>query len=819
MTRVAYAQNTEGKLTIKTPNDEPADLKARMAVTKADTDKVRLLIKLASISWAKDPNSNPNELDSCIQFAYRAFTLSKRLNYNYGYTEAGLVLCRAYLERDDTKAATELLNQATGEQRARLLLVFGNHYSDRLNPADSNKVRLVKRYLTSALNVAQTARSERWISESLLALGRFEYVRGNVENGKKYFSGMIKYSAEKHNPAGEAAGWWEMAILPDERKYYLQGQEYYQHAIDIYLSLGDKAKAADVMSDMAFNAFWYKDLNIAETLFLKQISLIKAAGKNKFYIAYLQLADLYRLSGDLNKALSTTLMALKNIEKLNHKRYLENVYVSLGEIYQELDEVNESCRYYLLSLQQPKIRGYNDDYYKVLRFLAKGYIKLGKPKQALTFSLQYLKRNPPNRFNTKQIAADVLGLCYQALNKPKVAEQYFQQSIKFDDEFWANQSTMTSVVVNIAGPQAYADIAEFYASQRKFDRSKFYVTKGLSFNKLTPVLEMNLQHLNFRADSALGNYKAAIGSYARANHLRDSINRDKQLTHLNFLKVQFETAQKEKNIALLEKEAAVRKKQLQQSALVRIVTIAGLAALIVIVAILYRLNKFKTKKNNQLQQQQNVINTKNASLEQLITEKELLLKEVHHRVKNNLQTVTSLLANQLNATRNKQVVMALQESLHRVEAMAMIHQKLYSTSQYTMVTMTSYINELVAYLVDSYNPGPRIKIVRQLDEISLELALAVPIGLIINEALSNSLKYAFPNNKQGTITLRFENSDEQNILLNIADDGIGFCQTDTDDKTGNFGLRLIAGLAKEIRGQFCLNTNAGTCINIVFPQR
>jgi two-component sensor histidine kinase len=174
-----------------------------------------------------------------------------------------------------------------------------------------------------------------------------------------------------------------------------------------------------------------------------------------------------------------------------------------------------------------------------------------------------------------------------------------------------------------------------------------------------------------------------------------------------------------------------------------------------------------------LQERYEEIKHKNQLLQQLLTEKEYLLKEIHHRVKNNLQVVMSLLESQADSLQDKAALSAIQESQHRVQAIVLIHQKLYQSESLARIPMCSYIEEVVAYLSDSYSLYQPIRFDLHVEDIELDVTLAVPLGLIINEAITNAFKYAYPNHRSGIISLKLHRLEEASYQLIISDDGVG----------------------------------------------
>jgi len=191
-----------------------------------------------------------------------------------------------------------------------------------------------------------------------------------------------------------------------------------------------------------------------------------------------------------------------------------------------------------------------------------------------------------------------------------------------------------------------------------------------------------------------------------------------------------------------------------------------------------------------------------AEIEERILEKETLLREVHHRVKNNLQTVSSLLNMQANNTENKQFKELIKSSQNIVVSMAMIHEKLYTRDNLSKIAYQSYVRDLGDYLIKSYK-GAKSNITLHIDmvDINLEIATAIPLGLLINEAITNSLKHGIIDDAEGNIEIVIKKKNGQNhYTLFIGDDGLGFSQkVDLTDKA-SLGLRLINNLASQLQG-------------------
>jgi two-component sensor histidine kinase len=204
-------------------------------------------------------------------------------------------------------------------------------------------------------------------------------------------------------------------------------------------------------------------------------------------------------------------------------------------------------------------------------------------------------------------------------------------------------------------------------------------------------------------------------------------------------------------------------------------------------------------------------------IQEALTEKEVLLKEVHHRVKNNLQIISSLLNLQIGQSTDPILLDALRESQSRVRAMALIHEKLYQSEDLSRIDMTSYISGLTNALVSTYRVAPEKALIKiETADIYLDLETAIPCGLIINELISNSLKYAFPEDKSGTIHVSFHEPKQGEYRLIVKDNGIGLPENFSVEKGSSLGLKLVSGLVRQIEGEMKVKNEAGVKFEIHF---
>ena len=280
---------------------------------------------------------------------------------------------------------------------------------------------------------------------------------------------------------------------------------------------------------------------------------------------------------------------------------------------------------------------------------------------------------------------------------------------------------------------------------------------------------------------------------------------------------------KEKNMQLLTQPAKLQQHQLEQAQLISNGTIIDAFMLVLVLSLSYHLYRLKQKTKHLLEAKQLEIDQKNQSLEKvleekqdLLNEKEWMLKEIHHRVRNNLQIVTSLLNYQASYLSDNVALSTIKESQHRVQAIAFIYQNLYQSEHVARVDMPSYINDLVVYLRESYNLLPSLRFNLSVEPLELDVKLAVPIGLIVNEALTNSFKYAFPGECSGIITLSLHRMANTSYQLTIADDGVGLPQDYNPSQSRFLGMTLVHGLSKQLDAELKITGQAGVSISLVF---
>ncbi len=199
-----------------------------------------------------------------------------------------------------------------------------------------------------------------------------------------------------------------------------------------------------------------------------------------------------------------------------------------------------------------------------------------------------------------------------------------------------------------------------------------------------------------------------------------------------------------------------------------------------------------------------------------LKEKEILLKEIHHRVKNNMSVVSSLLRLQAGRVADARYKAMFNDSIGRIMTMASIHEKLYQSEDLSKIIFSDYIKDMVNNVYKSYGPGSRIKLVTDIEKITLGIDVSTPCGLIVNELITNSMKYAFPEGREGEIRVSLHMNDKDEIKLVIADNGVGMPEELDFRNADSLGLILVNALVRQLNGKIELSRDKGTEFMIIF---
>jgi two-component sensor histidine kinase len=303
----------------------------------------------------------------------------------------------------------------------------------------------------------------------------------------------------------------------------------------------------------------------------------------------------------------------------------------------------------------------------------------------------------------------------------------------------------------------------------------------------------------------LGRYEEANELLRRITSAKDSIFRLESEKQVAELQTKYETVQKEAQIRQLKSDKIVQRRFLLMGSILLIL-------LLLLAALLWRTNRFRAAVNRTLNIQKKEIEAKNE-------QNELLLREIHHRVKNNLQILSSLLNLQADYIKDESALSAITEGRNRVQSMAFIHQQLYSIDNVTAVNMQTYLADLCSHLSDSFSTEQKaIQISFDISVNLFDVETAIPLGLIVNELVTNSIKYAFKESEEGHIEVKLWKNDQEQLCLLVSDDGQGMNASEIERNEHSFGSDLIKILSQKLKGKIEIRSDQGYATLITFDR-
>lgn len=630
---------------------------------------------------------------------------------------------------------------------------------------------------------------------------------GDRIKGKQYALNAIDVCTQYKFPDLLGESYMELTQYLDYRKADENNEriKLFKKADSVFSISGNKERQAFALKNLGDEYQLSQQLSPAIQALKQSLALYKTIGYTKIHGIYDLLGNCYMRLTDYHSALTYGLLA-EEVASSNNDTSLQlcTIYNRIGLIYSSLGQQTNALGYFLKSHEVA--RKYNDLFsiYVVTCRVVKTYSSLHQGNEAISF----LKK-VSNQYAVPAdlgITIDDLYLAtYTGLKDYKSAQKYCDRIISSP----GYKDYITAIT----------SVAEFYIATNQWQKATAALSLHAAYINNNPdrkaVTQQKHYLLQSRVDSLRGNYLSALKHYQKYKELNDSILNVNKNNVIEHLQVEFETAKKdqqltlkEKSIALLTNQSELQYQQLTKSKLIRNVTIAAISILAVFLGLLYSRYQLKQKANME-------INDKNLALQQMVNEKEWLLKEVHHRVKNNLQTVVSLLESQ-SAYLQSDALLAIQDSQNRVHAMSLVHQKLYQAENITSINMAVYLPELVNYLRESFSAS-QIHFNLQVARVELDVSQAIPVGLIVNEAITNAIKYAFtPDRSNKQITIMMKQLNNKLVKLTVSDNGIGLPAGFNMNRNGGLGLKLMQGLTEDIEGRFEIITENETTISVSF---
>ncbi|WP_170069473.1 tetratricopeptide repeat-containing sensor histidine kinase [Spirosoma pollinicola] len=582
---------------------------------------------------------------------------------------------------------------------------------------------------------------------------------------------------------------------------------YLQLALGMYKKIGARQLAAETLSEIALT--YQLRGRIAESLriYLRVLAIQVPFRDKSPVLTLYHLAALYKLLGNYPKALQYAYWMNRVSLRMRDTPYLSSSYDILSTLYEELGNHRAALQFRYETL---RISEQENNLQAILTTridISRTLLALNRSQEALSQAKATLKLIEVSLPKFRLIASLIVGECYMAVRDYKSAEVYYK---------WTESNVQpinSPILTNIN-----QNLGILNLKTNRLDKAALYLAKAYENEQhfKHPIHKRQILLALYQLDSTRGNTALALNHFRQYTVLNDSLVNEAKNKQITLLQIQFDTEKKVKDIKSLQQQNQLQKASINQERLVRNLTLIGILLLTFLLWLSYNRYRIKQRTNQLLESKQMEINQKNESLSHLIVEKDWLLKELHHRVKNNLQLIISLLQSQGKYLLDKSAISAIEQSEHRVRAMALIHQKLYRDENISQIDMRAYIQEVAEQLSDSFDLEHRIAIHYNLIPMELDVSQAIPLGLIINEAITNAFKYAFPHEQSGNIYASLAKAETGRYLLQVKDDGVGLPSGVDLKQSNSMGANIMRGLSQQLGSSLEVTSGQGLEVSVLF---
>ncbi|MEX0997336.1 MAG: histidine kinase dimerization/phosphoacceptor domain -containing protein [Flavobacteriaceae bacterium] len=568
-------------------------------------------------------------------------------------------------------------------------------------------------------------------------------------------------------------------------------------AISLSKNLNDQNALAKSYLNLAYYHKEYSKLDSALVYTLKAKDIYKAM-ENEMELAnsHLALKEIYSIQTEYGKATEETYKALEIFEKIDHQKGIAICYSHLCDLLYYENRYTTGIEFCDKAIEIQKKLGEKKDLALSYRYKANSQLFSGDDLKHALNSIN----NSIELYN--ELGEDGIpymasinwrGNIYKYLGDYEAAIANYQYNFDKSKEMGLQRYLIPSI----------ANIGHVYLMQGKYEEALPYNLEAIDIMIKTGRIRSlweNYMHVSSIYES-MGDYKNAL-EYNKLYATEYVGIKDRAIQSLEGeLQAKYQTGQKNATI-LFQNEKISQQRKTQTLYII----LVGLLA-IILFGLFYNYKK-RQKRNKELIELNNQLDLKNK-------QNELLLKEIHHRVKNNLELVKSLISLQSAQMEDSPTKEAMMASQNRVQSMGIIHQKLYQGENLGSIEMKDYFLNLGEGILDTFNAEDKVKIECAMDNLELDVDTAVPIGLIVNELLTNALKYAFPENTNGTIQISLSQSTPETLILKVADDGVGKIKELAPRGTG-FGSQLIQLLTQQLNGTMLEKVEKGTSVEFQF---
>ncbi len=597
---------------------------------------------------------------------------------------------------------------------------------------------------------------------------------------------------EKNEPRVLASVLENIASMLNYQGKFKKSKEYHFKAYNLYEKHGQLENLSLIMSGLSNIEQFEGNMSKAFEYSYTAKSLAKYSERlSPFISAHNDLGVLHHLSGEYDSAYYYRKIVLDNVKEKD-STYFNKANINMATTLISIFDYEKASEYLSTALRFTNPNKYPLSFGSTLGAIGE---------------LEYLKGN---FLESEKTLKECIHVLESSKNNAKRLLTYYPEyaSALIKNKKHNEAKTILQKTEGLVQDQNHQLKIAYYfpkwelaiLNKNKRESSKIYTQVKPLYREEHFKNKERFYQLEARYFSLLGDDTQALQAFQKHSSIKDTLQNLLRVKAIENLEIKYDTEKKENEIGRLELEDQLNQSRIKQQRF----TIGGLTGgLGLLGLLLYRI----FGQNKKIKEQNTIIGDALAS-------KETLLKEIHHRVKNNLQVISSLLgiqSRQLTDTRAKE---ALQEGRSRVHSMSLIHQNLYKKDNLAGIEMRDYLKKLSKSIISTYSlQADNIEIQYDIDDIILDVDTVIPIGLITNELLTNSLKYAFPEDAHGKIQIKLKHTPDT-LVLSVSDNGIGLDPDQLRQKKESFGHSLIQAFRKKLDASIDIDGTEGTNVSI-----
>lgn len=624
---------------------------------------------------------------------------------------------------------------------------------------------VARKYLDSAMTMAKASGNDQWYAVALLSEAKV------LEKEKNYTTALASLESAiallKNYPMSKslATAYGLAGSFAWTERNSAQSIEYRKKWADAYRQLNESTWYGKALNNLGVT---YKNtgLNVQalEVLLIALRIAEEEADSTQIGAVLNNMANTYKNQNQYEVALEMHERALEIRKRLSNPDNLADTHNNMGLVFRKMNRHEEALHHFNKSL-------------------------------AIRVETQQ-KRGLSYAYNN-------LGLVFLDMDQTDSALVYFEKSMKIKKSH-GDIRDLSIGHINIG--EAYLKMNNLDSAESRYLKALVLCNKkGYAELEIEGYLGLSVVH------EAKGNYTQAFNYLKLHDQLEDSMHLQNNERSIQELQASYELQKTQNELAHLEQRQQLQALQLENYELTRNSLYIGISAILIVVLVVLLRYRSVNRLNRALKSSNKNLRETQVSKE----EKETLLKEVHHRVKNNLQIITSLIRLQSETISDPQVSSLFNESQDRIKSMALVHEELYRSDDFTSIQVEKYFRNLITELLATYSLSTQVNFSINTNVNQLGVNTLIPLGLMVNEMITNALKHAF-NGGDGELSLElFEESDGA-FSLKLSDNGRGFPQDVMLNNPSTLGLELIHTLAGQLDGEVSFNNNPGAEYTVTF---